>query len=1170
MSEIQFTKKLLRSYTFFAAVSIAIYTPVIYYLGIYEVAYLAALLVVLMIVSYLLTFYNQFNLSRIIFFASIAGVIVASIISKKYLNGVSFYIFPLMAYTFVLTFSHEKEFRRLVSLIVFVAFLLIIVFLSFKENILFTLEYKIFYLLNFVLAFLLLSYLLGIISYKNIRREKALQENQANIQTIIDTIPQLVIQVDREYRIKSLNNRFAAIVKSLFDKKIAEGESILEFTFDTDTERVKKAIDLAFNGQQTIVEKRIKLKNHNDLWIQLHYLPVTVQNTITSVLLIVSDQTEYKKLLINANKLADIVAESPIPIFEINTNGLILYANSECANEFGLNTGNYVPSNWMDFIITVFDDEASETEIKFKNKFYRFIAKKDKAGETLRMYALDITLIKENNSLLEQQKLFYESLLDVIPSDVVVLDSDLKYRFVNKYAIKDDSRRKWIIGKSDKEYFELRNFPQELYEQRREKLMKSIETGREIEWTEEFTINGEKKYFLRKVKPFYEEGKNSLLLLGYGTEITSQKIAENEIEKQKKLYREILNNLPISVFLKNLEGKYLFGNTHTLKYIGISEDQFVGKIDYDIYPSNLASEYRKTDIVAIEQGEHTFEEKLNTPWGIEYIYGGKKLIRLDEKESLILGFSIDVTDKIKSQLEPKKQTELIEKILDISPTLIYIKRADGSIYMANKATAKMFGYDSPDVIINKTPEDLHVKKEELAIWKLHDLKVLESNELHIFEETFTTPDNRVLWYLTHKIPFNIDENEKCILGVGVDITPLKNIQADLLELNRKAREAADAKMMFLSNMSHEIRTPLNAIIGFGQLLMQEELDDKVREFAKTILFAAKNLLSLINDILDYSKIQEGKFPVNFVSFNLNKFISNIESIFKLKAREKNIYFKIEKEFDENIIIQSDSTILNQILNNLISNAIKFTKIGGVKVIISVKDKNLNIEVHDTGIGISEDFKNKIFNTFEQENSQISREFGGTGLGLAITKKFVELLSGEIYFESTQGVGTIFYVKIPVNVIKFNAEDQRKNSIEEERNQILEYSENHKNYTILIVEDNIVNQRLLVNILERLGFNYDVANNGSEAVIKVNLKKYDLILMDLHTPEVDGFRATELIRLSSGNATSSNVPIIAVTADVLPETLERCEAIGFNSFLKKPMEFYQLYAILKKLVEGNFS
>lgn len=1170
MSEIQFTKKLLRSYTFFAAVSIAIYTPVIYFLGIYDVAYLAALLVIMMIASYILTFYNQFNLSRIIFFSSIASVIVASIISRKYLNGVSLYIYPLMAYTFVLTFSHEKNFRRLISVIVFIAFLLTIVFLSFKQNILFTLEYKIFYLLNFILAFLLLSYLLGIISYKNIRREKALQENQANIQTIIDTIPQLVIQVDREYKIKSLNNRFAAIVKSLFDKKIAEGESILEFTFDTDTERVKKAIDLAFNGQQTIVEKKIKLKNHSDLWIQIHYMPVTVQNTISSVLMIVSDQTEYKKLLINANKLADIVEESPIPVFEINTNGLIIYANSECANEFGLNTGNYIPSNWIDFTLSVFDDEASETEIHFKNKVFRFVAKKDKAGETLRIYALDITLIKENNKLLEQQKDFYESLLDVIPSDVVVLDSNLRYKFVNKYAIKDDQRRKWIIGKTDKEYFELRNFPKEIYEYRRSKLIRALETGQEIEWTEKFNLQGETRYFLRKVKPFFDSNNTSLHLLGYGTEITSQKKAEEEIEKQKKLYREILNNLPISVFLKNLEGKYLFGNTFTLKYIGLSEEQFVGKIDYDIYPSDLASEYRRTDIEAIEHGQYNFEDKLNTPWGIEYIYGGKKLIRLDEKESLILGYSLDMTEKVKSESELKKQTELIEKILDISPTLIYIKRADGSIYMANKATAKMFGFDSPGEIINKSPDDLHVKNEELAVWKLHDQKVLETDELHIFEETFTTKDNQILWYLTHKIPFYINENEKCILGVGVDITPLKNIQADLLELNRKAREAADAKMMFLSNMSHEIRTPLNAIIGFGQLMIQEELDDKAKEFAKTILFAAKNLLNLINDILDYSKIQEGKFPVNYVSFNLNKFISNIESIFKLKAKEKNIYFKIEKDFDENIIIQSDSTILNQILNNLISNAIKFTKIGGVKVIASVKDNILFIQVHDTGIGISEEFKNKIFNTFEQENSQISREFGGTGLGLAITKKFVELLNGEISFESTQGLGTIFYVKIPVNVIKFNVNEQNKNQPEEENNQIFEYSEDYKRFTILIVEDNIVNQRLLANILDRLGFSYDVASNGSEAVIKVNQNKYDLILMDLHMPEVDGFRATELIRLGTGNATPSNVPIIAVTADVLPETLERCESIGFNSFLKKPMEIYELYKVLKKLVEGGFS
>lgn len=1170
MHEIPFTKKLLRSYTFFAAVSIALYTPVIYILGIHDVAYFAAFLVLMMLISYSLTYYNKHNISRIIFFTSIAGVIVASIANNKSLNGVGFFIYPLMAYTFVLILNNERKFRRIISLIIFISFIAIIVFLSIKSNFSFNLENKLFYLLNFSLSFLLMSYLLGIISYKHFRKEKALIENKANVQTIMESIPQLVIQIDKEYNIISFNNRFTALVKALFDKKIEEGENIFEFTFDEDIERVKKAIDLAFNGQQTITEKKINLKNSNDFWIQIHYLPVEVQNTIQSIIIIISDQTEYKNLLIRTNRLAAIAEESPIPIFEINYNGLILYANHTFIQEFGLNKDQYIPHTWMDYAINVFDDVKTETEIKYQNKIYKFYGKKNNLGEIIRIYILDISPIVEKSKELEKQKQFYESIMNVIPSDVVVFDKNLKYNFVNKFAIKDEQRRKWIIGKTDKEYFELRNLPEEVLLIREDRKRKAVESKEQVEWTEEFIENGEKKYYLRRIKPYYDEDGNLKFLLGYGTDITSQKSAEIELEKQKKLYKEILNNLPVSVFLKNNEGKYIFGNLRTLKYIGVNEEDFVGKTDYDIYPNKLADEYRKTDLIVCEKGEHTFEEKLTTPWGVEYIYGGKKIINLNKDEQLILGYSLDITEKIHSQIELQKQTELNEKILDISPTLIYIKKPDGRVLMANKATAKLFGFDTPSELINKSPENLDVNEEELLVWKLNDKKVLDSNELHIFEETYTSKNGTTHWYLTHKIPFNL-EDERCILGVGVDITQIKNIQSKLIELNREVQQASDAKSRFLSNMSHEIRTPLNAIIGFSELLMNEPLDEKTFEFTQIILFSAKNLLNLLNNILDFSKLQDGKFSLQLVVFNLSKFISTIEPIFKLKAKEKNVYFKIEKDFKDDLLIETDRTLLNQIITNLLSNAIKFTKIGGVRMNISVYNHEiLHIEIQDTGIGISDRFKERIFNSFEQENAKISREFGGTGLGLAITRSFIQLLNGHIHFESTQGIGTIFYVKIPIKIHNEKPHETFEKQHDNYSNDIEIFNPDlNKDFNILIAEDNPVNQRLMTTILKRFGFTYDVANNGVEVMQKVAERHYDLILMDLHMPEMDGFKATELIRASSGLATDNIVPIAAVSADVLPETIEKCNVIGFNAFIKKPIEIIQLSTLLKKLLWGEF-
>ncbi|GCD78863.1 response regulator [Schleiferia thermophila] len=1170
MNETQFLSKLLRSYSFFAAITVAFYTPIIYLLGIREVAFLSSILVMFMLLSYYFSKVGKYNISRIIFFTSIAGVILFSITNRNYLNGVSLYIFPLLAYIYVLTLNDEKNLRRSVSLIVMITFLLIAILLFFKTDIQFTTEYKLFYILNYVFSFLLISYLLGIIALKNYRKEKSLLENQANIITIIYTIPQLVLQIDKEYKITTTNYRFSNIVRSIFNKSFTTGDSIFDFSFEEDKDRVKKAIDMAYAGQQTIVERKISLKNNTELWIKLHYLPVDIKNSINSVLLIVSDETEHKNLLIQTKKLAGIAEESPIPIVEIDSNGKIVYANIKFIADFSLNIDQYVPHQWMDFVIDCFEhkSEVNTYEFQHKNKYYKFYGRIDETSNNLVGYLLDLTNQIEINKQLVEQKEFYDTILDHLPSDVAVLDKEFKYIFVNKYAIKDENRRKWIIGKTDYDYFKIRNLPVDIFNQRNAKKSEVIEKKCEVEWIEQFNVNGEQKFHLRKLKPILDVNNEILFILGYGTDITSQKIAEVEVNRIKFMYEEILNNLPVSIFLKNTEGKYFFGNNLMLSYINKTREEILGKLDHEIYPKELAEEYRKSDLIAIEQGEYKYEQKLITPWGNEYILAGKKLIKIEQEKILILGYSLDITDKVIFQEELRKQKELMQKILDISPTLIYIKRKDGSVYLANKATADLFGFSDPSDIVNKNAQQLGAVESELVVWTLNDERVFKDNKLHVFEETFTK-NNETKWFLTYKIPFEIQNQESGLLCVGVEITDLKTVQSELTELNHQANESAKAKSLFLSNMSHEIRTPLNAIIGFCELLMDENLDEKSKEYTNTILFSARSLLNLVNDILDYSKITDAKFTLKFKTIHLFDFFENIYKMFSIWAKKKNIFFKIEHDYDKELLVYTDVNVLHQIFNNLISNAIKFTKVGGVRVYLRVDGNQLMAEIHDTGIGISEDFKPKMFKTFEQEYREFNKEFQGTGLGLALTKKFVELLQGELSYESTKDVGSIFYLKIPIQI-----EDKDKNNLSDteiEINSVTDKSTNKSvsnDTVILIVEDNIINQRLLGNILSKYGYKFDVAGNGKEAIEKATVNRYDLILMDLHMPVMDGFTCLEYIRSSNNLATTKHVKVAAVTADVMPETMERCKSAGFDMVIKKPMDLYQLINILKSLADDS--
>lgn len=397
-----------------------------------------------------------------------------------------------------------------------------------------------------------------------------------------------------------------------------------------------------------------------------------------------------------------------------------------------------------------------------------------------------------------------------------------------------------------------------------------------------------------------------------------------------------------------------------------------------------------------------------------------------------------------------------------------------------------------------------------------------------------------------------------------DINTRNKLEDELRIAKHKADENAMLKEQFMANMSHEIRTPMNAILGFSDLLQKTNLTKAQEDYLLAVKTSGSNLLNIINDILDFSKIEAGKLNIENIPFNLLHLLNTLKVMFEPKASEKNINFKLMIDDKIPEFIFGDPTRLSQILINLINNAIKFTNDGSVIVsclITSIDKQEATIvfKIKDSGIGISEDKINSVFERFNQGNAETTRMFGGTGLGLAIVKQLVEIQNGIIDLKSKEGVGSEFSV-----TMIYPISHEKTLEVNENINDKL-HIKSSKPLNVLLVEDNVLNQKLTSIYLIGFGLQVELAENGLQALDKVKQTNYDLILMDIHMPLLDGYHTTKKIREELNKL---ETPIIAMTANVMSNEREKCLQFGMTDFIGKPFKENDLFNIVKKHVGSN--
>jgi len=411
-----------------------------------------------------------------------------------------------------------------------------------------------------------------------------------------------------------------------------------------------------------------------------------------------------------------------------------------------------------------------------------------------------------------------------------------------------------------------------------------------------------------------------------------------------------------------------------------------------------------------------------------------------------------------------------------------------------------------------------------------------------------TKDGEYYWVDATIVPLlNSKGHPIRYISFKVDISRIKNSEESYLIAKEEAERALEIKAEFLSNMSHEIRTPMNAIIGLTDIVLHEDLSLKVRDNLKLVNQSAANLLVIINDILDFSKIEAGKIDIESIPFSFFYQIDHVFELMDFKAKYKGLDFMID--IDKNIpgFLVGDPTRLNQILLNLIGNSIKFTLKGSVKLAVELietkADKaTIKFSVQDTGVGISKERQAHIFDSFTQADIEVTRRFGGTGLGLTITKKLINLMNSDIYVESTIGEGSDFYFELEFQITD---EDQIR-----DQSQNLE-EKSIKGLNILVMEDNLINQKVISQFLDKWGCEVSLAENGEYGIQKMNNQIFDIILMDLQMPVMDGYQATKEIRKGKAGLEHIRIPIIALTADAFPETKEKVIDCGMNDLVSKP-------------------
>lgn len=660
------------------------------------------------------------------------------------------------------------------------------------------------------------------------------------------------------------------------------------------------------------------------------------------------------------------------------------------------------------------------------------------------------------------------------------------------------------------------------------------------------------------------EWENELMYVVFLKDINKQKQVEQNLRESESKFQQLADYVQEVFLLMDPQSRELMYINPACEAIwGYSTQEFYLQpylLVQAIYPDDRPQ--LMNSLLKQRQGDNTMLEYriLRRDGSIRWIRERAFPIRNEQSEVYRIASIIsDITEDKLSQEKIKQQALIFQCISDG----IIVFDLLGKIIDWNPGAEAMFGHTKED-ILGKTIDLIYPNNHPDFVGEMFEdiykvgLKVQEIDFLRRDQSTGICEARFIpLTEITGKLV--------AIVSLNRDITERKQSEQALIEAKQAADAANRIKSEFLANMSHEIRTPMNGVIGMTDLLMKTELTQEQRDWLATIAKSGESLMHIINDILDFSKIESGKLDLDPVVFNLPQEIHSIFNLLQLQAEHKNIQLIYQGDRLETAYITGDITRIRQILINLLNNALKFTHTGSVTLAVSSapsrhttanNQRQLHFAITDTGIGIDPKFHTTLFQPFSQLDGSVTRNYGGTGLGLAICKRLVEMMGGEIWVESQVSTGSTFHFTLEVIVHPQRFFTQES----EELPQTL--PQTTQSFKILLAEDNDVNRKVALLILQRLGHQTEIARNGREVIEKVKQQSFNVILMDVQMPEIDGLEATKWIRQHLDSAQQPY--IIALTANAMEGDAQICLDAGMNAYLKKPIKIEALKHQLEKI------
>ena len=643
-------------------------------------------------------------------------------------------------------------------------------------------------------------------------------------------------------------------------------------------------------------------------------------------------------------------------------------------------------------------------------------------------------------------------------------------------------------------------------------------------------------------------------------EVEERRNLQGKMIKSRAVFKSFMDSLMHPAFLVDFDGSILALNKPVARVFNSSPEIIVGSNAFR-YLTWEWFEYFVNILhkVLCTKKPLRFEEKI-----INHYYDIQVSPVIDSYGNAYQAvfYMNDISDLMQAKEELHESWLRLRYVVDSLPVLVHAHDEHGNYIFWNKASERILGYTSEEMIHNFEAFELlypdeDMRREALACWADHDengpcsIEVAEkSGKIRVIE-----------WIrLSGKFPITGWKDWE----IGIDVTDKKETEKKLVRAMNEAENANAIKSRFLANISHEVRTPISGVIGLASMLLRSSVDDDQKRMIQHIANLSEYLLQIINEILDFSKLESGNYSLEKQDFSLDRVFESISVALCSQVQQKDVEFRAVREVEVPVHLYGDEYSLKRILLNLAANAVKFTEAGNVilRASLSTRSKDrleILFVVFDTGVGVSAEMQEKIFEPFTQAEEGFSRRFGGTGLGLAICKSLVEMMDGHIWMESVPGEGSSFFVRIPFEPAEASLEISSVQS-----GQLPEV----RNLKVLLVEDFPVNQEIIVHILEEMGHDVTIKSNGREALEDLEQgSRYDLVLMDLQMPVMDGFEATAHIR-SHADESISRVPVIALTAHTVNSNIDHAYRVGMNGYLLKPVTPDEFRKTLAGLFSGT--